>query len=378
VEIIVDGIIYQSQSKGGISRLFSEILPRMCDMDESLHITLLTSGRRRQALPAHPRIRRRFLLPVERFLPPGRLWKPVVPRARAIIQRLGVGNSSGRIWHSTYYTMPEKWDGPVVISVVDMIHERFPNLFDGLGSDQFVEQKRRCVLAADAVICISKTTLKDVQQFYGIDTIDPARMHVVPLATSEVFRKLNDAHYSIEPLMAKPFFLYVGARAHYKNFSSLLFAYSVWPKRKEVDLIVVGNGWSRDEEQYLVRLGISDQVHLFMNIDDDSLCSLYNQATAFTYPSLYEGFGIPILEAMACGCPIVASRIPATIEVAGECPIYFEPTEPEDLLAAMDLALSEGRDSRRVRLGLEHVKHYSWDKTARQTLDVYHALSNLN
>ena len=78
---------------------------------------------------------------------------------------------------------------------------------------------------------------------------------------------------------------------------------------------------------------------------------------------------------MACGCPIIASRIPSTLEVAGECPIYFEPIEADDLLAAFDIAVAEGRDSERVRLGLERVTHYSWDKAAEQVLKVYHALS---
>jgi alpha-1,3-rhamnosyl/mannosyltransferase len=108
------------------------------------------------------------------------------------------------------------------------------------------------------------------------------------------------------------------------------------------------------------------------------LLRLYNQAVALVYPSLYEGFGIPLLEAMACGCPVIASRIPSTVEVAGEQPIYFEPVHLESLLAAFDLALAEGRNSERVRTGLEHAQDFSWDKTSSQVLEVYHALSNSN
>jgi len=122
-------------------------------------------------------------------------------------------------------------------------------------------------------------------------------------------------------------------------------------------------------------LGIQNRVHLLTDVDDEELCRLYDQADAFVYPSLYEGFGIPLLEAMACGCPVVASRIPSTIEVAGMCPVYFESAEVESLLAAFDMALSEGRDSERVRSGFERVKSYSWDKTAKQTLEVYYVLS---
>ena len=104
------------------------------------------------------------------------------------------------------------------------------------------------------------------------------------------------------------------------------------------------------------------------------MCYLYNRALAFIYPSLYEGFGIPLLEAMACGCPIVASRIPSTIEVAGDCPVYFNPNDVEELISALDIIIPEGRNSKRTRSGLERVKKYSWQKTAEQTLEVYHSL----
>ncbi len=345
----------------------------MCDIDDSLHVTLLTSGKCLQALPTHLCIHHHPLLPVDDLFRPRRLWLPILQRARSRIQQSWVKNANGRIWHSTYYTMLEKWEGSVIVTVVDMIPEHFMHLFNGSGNDWFREQKRRCVLAADAVICISRTTQKDVQQFYGIDA---ARIQVVPLAHSPIFRLLDATDHSFKLPTAKPFLLYVGSRAQYKNFRSLLYGYSVWPRRDEADLVVVGSGWSREEKRTLAELEIKERVLLLGNVDDESLCHLYNQASAFVYPSLYEGFGIPLLEAMACGCPVVASRIPATMEVAGECPIYFEPTETDDLLAALDTVLLEGRDSRRVRLGLEQVKHFSWDETTRGTLDVYHALSN--
>ncbi len=110
------------------------------------------------------------------------------------------------------------------------------------------------------------------------------------------------------------------------------------------------------------------------NLDDEALCRIYNQTTAFILPSLYEGFGIPLLEAMACGCPVVASRIPSTIEVAGDCPIYFQPEEVETLTAALDIVMNEGRDSERVKAGLDLVKRYSWNITAERTLKVYRSL----
>ena len=110
------------------------------------------------------------------------------------------------------------------------------------------------------------------------------------------------------------------------------------------------------------------------NPDDKGLCKLYNGAAAFIYPSLYEGFGIPLLEAMSCGCPIIASRIPSTLEVAKDVPIYFEPLEVEQLLAALNQILEEGRESDRVRRGHQVTQEYSWNKTAQETLGVYQSL----
>jgi len=141
-------------------------------------------------------------------------------------------------------------------------------------------------------------------------------------------------------------------------------------------MVVIGSEWSLDEMESLRQLDIYDQVLLVNNVDDETLCYLYNTAVAFVYPSLYEGFGIPLLEAMACGCPVVASRIPSTIEVAGDCPAYFDPLETESLVSALDKVLLEGTDSERSLAGLERVKAFSWERTAEQTLEVYHRLTN--
>src|SRR3712207_5678711 len=125
MQAIVDGIIYQYQSHGGASRIYSEILPRMCEVDNELNIMLLTSGRPRQSLPTHERISHHPLFPIDQLLRPGRLWWPVIPRAKALVQRIQAGSVHGSIWHSTYYTRQENWQGPQVVTALDMIEERF-------------------------------------------------------------------------------------------------------------------------------------------------------------------------------------------------------------------------------------------------------------
>jgi len=369
MELIVDGIIYNLQAKGGISRLFSEVLSRMCEADESLNITLLTKGRLKQALPRHRRIKHLSIPNIERYLRPRRIWKSLIPATEALIQKILVGQGSGKVWHSTYYTLPQGWKGHSVVTVHDMIFEQCRDFYNGPNADQFREAKQQCIRNADAVICVSETTREDVINFYKLDSDS---IYIVNNACSDVFRQLEQSADASMLPTDQPFLLYVGIRSPYKNFDMLMRAYSKWRRRNEVALILAGaRPWSNDERQQLAQLQIQDSVHLLQNVDDETLCRLYNRAVAFVFPSLYEGFGIPLLEAMSCGCPVVASRIPSTIEVAGDCPIYFDPMEEDGLLNALDIALSEGRNSKRVRTGLEKVKSYSWNKTAAQTLEVY-------
>jgi glycosyltransferase involved in cell wall biosynthesis len=371
LHITVDGIIYRLQQTGGISRLFTEILPRICRLDDGLEMTILTSGPLSQQPPMHPRIYHKRVPEIDRYLRPALFSQGFRGRIRQSWDNLWIGRGKGRIWHSTYYTIPKGWEGLQVVTVADMIYERFPELFGGPASDEFRELKRRCVVAADAVLSISEATSRDVQQFYGLD---PKRLHVVHLACSDFFRPLDRNHPSLKGTTEAPFFLYVGSRAHYKNFHGMITAYSLWQQAGKTRLLVVGPPWTSEEQRSLAELGIQERVDLLTVVDDDTLCALYNRALAFIYPSLYEGFGIPLLEAMACGCPVIASRIDTTVEVAGECPIYFDLNEEDSMIGAFDTAVREGRESRRTRGALEHAKEFSWDKTARGTLEVYRSL----
>ena len=117
------------------------------------------------------------------------------------------------------------------------------------------------------------------------------------------------------------------------------------------------------------------EVKVLSGLNDDLVCELYNKATAFIYPSLYEGFGIPLLEAMQCGCPIIASDIPSSREIAQNCPIYFSPQDENELIQAMDSIIKEDEDSERLAHGYDRAKSFSWDTTAQKTLEIYQSLS---
>lgn len=365
MQVVMDGVVFRDQRYGGISRIFREILPRMCALDPHLSIALLTMGRLRQPLPVHPRLHHWKLLPVDQMMRPWRLWWPIIDRVRMFVQRQALGPAAGRLWHSTYYTRVPNWDGPTVVTVYDLIYERFPYLFDRPVDEAFRRQKRACVLEADALICISEATRAEVLDYYGVP---PERVWAVPLAASPAFRPIPlEPREPCDP----PFILFVGGRVHYKNFWTLVRAYADWAARDEVALVVVGAPPSRSEVAELSRLGVSKRVRWIVGADDAMLCRLYNRAAAFVYPSLSEGFGIPLLEALACGCPVVVSRIAAAEEVVGECAYYFDANDPDGLCLALDAALAEGRNPAAVSRRLARAARFSWDRTAAETLAIY-------
>lgn len=362
MRLIVDSIIYSTPlPSGGVERVFNELLPRMCDLDPSLSIDFVTYWQLKQQLPSHSRIRHHDISSVPR---PKRFWGPVY---RELFYTLHLQRGRGALWHSTAYTYPKLWFGKQVVTVHDMIPERYRELFPNIQQNRVQGRKHECVQSADAVICVSETTRKDLVRFYGTD---PDKCYVVPNAHSGIFRVMKTRERTDWPTY-KPYLLYVGSRGVYKGFKELLHAYAQWSGRGEVDLVVVGSELSQTEQTLIAQLDIELYIHSLVNISDEQLVYLYNHAKAFVHTSYYEGFGLPILEAMACGCPVVASAIPTTFEVAGDVPVYFEPGDFEGMLRGVEQTLSEGRKTSRTSKGVKCASEYSWDRSARQTLEVY-------
>lgn len=369
LRVVVDGAIFGGRF-GGISRVFSEVLPRMCDQDASLRIRLLTEGALQQVVPCHDRIEHRRVPDAAALLRPNRLWKPLVPRARAHLRRRAGGSTPGAIWQSTFFTAPDRWRGPQVLFVADMIHERFADHHPGPYFDELRARKARCIARADVIVCISETTVDDLHRYATVAPTTPVL--VASLGPSEAFRELGPGNGAPPaPTSAPHHLLYLGSRGRYKNFGALLDALSCWPQRDRARLSVVGAPPSADEQAQVGRLGLVDRVEWLGPVDDERLCRLYHRASALVYPSEYEGFGLPLVEAMATGCPIVASDIPSTREVAGDGPAYFALGDRPSLAAALDRVMGEGRRSPRTAAGLERVRRYSWDRTAATMLEAY-------
>lgn len=374
MHVFIDGIIFQKDPHGGIARVYRELLPRMCEQSPELRVTLFTDGALRAALPQHPQIQHKALPAIRRILRPQGALRVALYPFRRLASRLWhflrqgwLGEGDGAIWHSTFYTTPARWRGAQVVMVYDMIQERLLQFFNDPMDAVAREQKRRSIQSATVIVCNSETTRREMEDYYR--ELGQPR-HVIHLAHSKAFRRLSGS-FSMADLTDEPFLLYVGSRVHYKNFALLLQAYAGWEKRQRIRLLVVGKPWQPDEHRRLEELGITERVGRVENVDDDTLCRLYNRAVALVYPSLAEGFGIPLVEAMACGCPLVASRIPSTLEVVGDLAFYFEPSNATELRMALDAAFSHGKDAARLAAAEQRAALFSWERSASEMLAVY-------
>jgi len=377
VDVVVEAGTFCSAPDGGVTRIYREILPRMCESDPDLTLEVFVQNPLRRPLPVHPSIRRTAPLPIDAWLRPYRLWRRPAHLARRAAYGAAARGDRSRLWHSTLFTVPPRWPGATLVTVYDMIHERFPELFQGSTSAHAQRQKAQAVHAANRVICISESTRVDVIERYALD---PDLVVTIPLAASAVFRVLDPhaakvAATTIHPALSRPFLLWVGGRHAHKDFQRFARVFAAWDGRDDLRIVTVGAPLTKAESILLQQLGLSERVLALSGVQDEELCVLYNLATALVYASRYEGFGIPLLEAMACGCPVVAARIPSSIEVAGDCGVLFEVGDPADMMHALATVVGDGRDADRVRRGRERAGRFSWDRTALDTLSVYRELA---
>lgn len=269
------------------------------------------------------------------------------------------------IVHETYYSK-NPWGKARyrVVTVHDMIHELFAEDFKH--DPDTTIAKRATVLRADHVICVSEVTRQDLIRLFGVDERRTSVVHHgFTLNIDETVRPATLAS-------GKPYLLYVGNRWGYKNFIQLCRVFSSSSLKISFDLVAFGGGaFSVDEAAELTRLGIAERVHQ-VNGDDGLLASYYQGATAFIYPSLYEGFGIPPLEAMNFGCPVVCSNTSSIPEVVGDAAVLFDPSSEESMRIAIEGLLQNNElRAEMIRRGYARVQHFSWAKCAAETAAIY-------
>ena len=362
MRILYDGQIYAMQNAGGINRYFSNIIRRL---PQTYSPTLTTIHQAYNLnYPVHPKL---SVYRYQRFRPSRISW-----RLEKYYFKFLTSLRRFDIAHPTYYSLltqreVKEYSCPVVITVHDMIHEIFAAEMDAKGYE--AEAKRKAILAAQAIICVSENTKKDLLERYPI----PEDKISVTYLASEIDASLS---YGFESVPSQPYYLYVGSRSSYKNFDGLLLAFSkAISVNPDVALCVVGSPFYDAERKLIENLKLTEHIEHYGYVNDTHLAKLYRCSVAFVYPSLYEGFGIPPLEAMACGTVVVASNSSSIPEVVGDAGILFDPKATADL-ADIFLSLLNGSQERDtlIALGYQRAKQFSWDKTVAQTLDVYRSV----
>ena len=271
-------------------------------------------------------------------------------------------NQNFNIFHPTYYNpyfLKYICKKPWVLTVYDMIDEKLNLNFNG---NSFINNKKKLIHLAHKIIAISQNTKNDIIDLYGIDD---KKIEVIHLANSlQPYVKNTKPNF--------PYILFVGNRNLYKNFDILLKAiHIIFKKYPELHLICTGPAFNDIEKKKFLSLNISERIHhQFTN--DDNLWQLYHQAEIFVFPSQYEGFGIPILEAFSAGCPVVLSNASCFPEIAKDAAAFFENDCLDGLVHILQTLISNSdmREHLKVK-GLERLKNFSWDKTRQQHAEIY-------
>lgn len=403
MKILYDHQIFTLQNYGGISRYFCELmeqlsfypdveltlalyksrnenLRKLCSLNQDWS-NRLTYGEQR--LSVIQKVKHAGY-PVLRKI--AYLGFPVIQKVMSIdaLNRLQINQRESvrmldkqdfDIFHPTYYDpyfMKSLEKKPFVLTVHDMIHEIYPDFFSPY--DRTKEGKKQLIENASSIIAISESTKRDILKLFHVD---PDLIHVIYHGSPFENAITTSADIPLNALpLNKPYVLYVGSRQGYKNF---IFFISVMAelleKNEDLHVCCAGGGpFTPSELKLLSRLNISSKVY-FVKPDDQIMKRLYENAEAFIFPSLYEGFGLPILEAFSCGCPAILSDSSSLPEIGGDAASYFEPSDPESLIQSIEVVLTDShyRDQC-IKKGFERLKLFSWEKTAQDTKNVYESL----
>ena len=362
MRILYDHQIFSSQVYGGISRYFCELMNRFSICGEDFELSLRYSNNHYLKNSSFSKHKMFF----EQYHFRGKNKLPNFINKQNSIKRLKLGEYD--VFHPTYYDpyfLEYIGSKPFALTIHDMIHEKFPKMFPT--NDKTSEWKKLLASRAAKIIAISENTKQDIIKFYGIEE---QKIEVIYHGNTLRVNK----YINLPSGLPEQYLLYIGDRHIYKNFKSFIPSVSQLLDENKNLNVVCGGGkkFDSDEEELFKELGIRERIHHFQISDDAMLVCLYKNAVAFVFPSLYEGFGLPILEAFSCGCPVILSNTSSVPEIAGDAAAYFNPYEVGSMNEQIRKVIydEELREELKEK-GSERLKSFSWEKTAKQTKEVY-------
>jgi len=337
ISLHLDNIIYQLQGTGGISTYWTE-LSSMISASQVFQIHHTTGSKITRYSPVY---------------------------------------TNAQIFHSSYYRIPLSKHTKKVVTIHDFIYQY--GFIKSLNTPLNIFQMKLAINTADAIVCVSENTKKDLLLLYPhLKKYD--KIYVVGNGVSLKFEetlniKAPTRLREISRTIVHKYILFVGKRIEYKNFEAALLGFfeSSLPKNG-FSMICIGSKFSDSEYEQFAKLGLTNNIAFFENATDSELNYLYQNAFALVYPSLYEGFGLPPLEAMSCGCPVIASNTSSIPEVVGDAGILIDPNDIKAIASALESLLSNEIRNNYINKGFERAKLFSWQKIAQQYIEIYQSL----
>lgn len=368
------GIDYTAayEQGGGIGRYARELIAALARIDAETEYRLFVSGAKTSALPPLPGAN--FAWRATPITPAwfARLWH----RARLPVP---VETFTGPVdlFHATDFTLPPTRPGTrALLTVHDLSFVRVPETASPSLKAYLDVVVPRSVKRADHVLADSQATKDDLIALYHTP---PDKITVLLSGVEARFKRVEDSAIRAKyRLPERPYLLSVGTVQPRKNYVRLIHALAALRSRgHDVGLVIVGGkGWLEDPIYATIQAtGMRDYVHLTGFADDADLPALYSGALITAQPSLYEGFGIPVLESMACGTPVLTSNLSSLPEVAGDAALTVTPTDQTAITEGLERLITDATlRSDLTRRGLERVKAFTWEAAARQLRQIYQTL----